>query len=120
MNCTVYRIRKIQKHPRNENLYLAQVGPYEIITGREPDGSCHYYEGQLGFFIPAGAIVPDKLAEEMYVLGKLAGKKKNRVKASERDGERSEGLFYGSQGASWNPLWKEGDDVTNEVGVIFP
>lgn len=80
----------------------------------------HYSEGQLGFFIPEGSIVPDKLADEMLVLGRLGGKKKNRVLKRRMDGVLSDGLFYGSQGASWNPKWIIGQDVTEEVGVIPP
>ncbi len=119
MKCVVLPITDIKKHPNNPKLYVAKVGEHQIITGCEPDGSCHYYEGQLGFFIPEGAVIPDKLAEEMYVKGRLAGKNKNVVKGKWRDGVKSDGLFYGSQGASWNPNWQIGDDVTSEVGVTF-
>lgn len=119
MKCLVFPITNIHKHPNNPKLYVANAGEYQIITGSEPDGSCHYHEGQLGFFLPEGAIVPEKLAIEMYVKGTLAGKQRNVVKSKERNGVRSDGLFYGSQGESWNPNWKPGDDVTNEVGITF-
>ncbi len=119
MKCIVYPISNIRKHPNNEKLYVANVGEYQIITGSEPDGSCHYFEGQLGFFIPEGAIIPDKLAEEMWVKGKLCGKNKDVVKAKQRNGVQTDGLFYGSQGASWNNDWKSGDDVTDQVGITF-
>jgi hypothetical protein len=92
----------------------------------------HYDEGTLGIFLPDGAIIPDKLADEMWVKGKLAGKQKNRVKARAMRGVQTEGLFYGSrffedkdgtrqlvESASWNPVWKAGDDVTAEIGVTF-
>jgi hypothetical protein len=119
MKCLVYAITNITKHPNNQRLWVATAGPWTIITGSEPDGSCHYKEGQLGFFLPCGSIVPDRLADEMWVKGKLGGKEKNTVERSNRNGVWSEGLFYGSQGASWNPAWKEGDDVAAEVGVTF-
>ena len=71
-----------------------------------------------------GFTITDKLAEEMWV--KL---KKNKVKANQRAGVDSAGLFYGSRfyligedgerkyqdSASWNPNWKEGDDVTDQL-----
>ena len=100
-------------HPEVTNLIVGRVADRTVVTGR------HYAQGQLGFFIPDGAIVPDKLADEMWVQGKLAGAKRNRVRAREFKGVWSEGLFYGSQGDSWNPAWKPGDDVTKEVGVTF-
>jgi hypothetical protein len=70
----------------------------------------HYDEGVLGIFIPDGAIIPDKLVDGIF----------------------SEGLFYGSRfwvvewgekvyndGPSFSPSWKEGDDVSEAIGVTF-
>lgn len=125
MNCIIYRLTNIRQHPNIPHLDIADCGPHQVVVGK------HYDEGVLGIFIPDGSIVPDKLAEEMWVKGKLAGKKGNRVKARERDGVYTAGLFYGSRfftktddsvkvyqnSASWNPDWKEGDDVTAEIGI---
>jgi hypothetical protein len=126
MNCIVGKLQLKGPHPLNPKLMLAQINGHHVVVGN------HYDDGVLGFFIPDGAIVPDKLAEEMWVKGKLAGSKKNRVKARDMNGIRSDGLFYGSEywiiddqyrdkvyekSASWNPSWKEGDDVAAEVGV---
>src|SRR5579859_59398 len=102
---------RLQPHPANARLRIGHVGSHQVVVGD------HYFEGQLGFYIPEGVIVPDKLAEEMWVLGRLAGAKHNRVKARLMSGVLSEGLFYGSQGASWNPAWREGDNVASEVGI---
>lgn len=104
-------ITNIRPHPNDVYLRIAEVGGHQVVIGD------HYYEGQLGFFIPEGALVPDKIASEMWVLGKLAGKGKNRVKARFMKGVWSEGLFYGSQGASWNPDWRERDEISQEVGI---
>jgi hypothetical protein len=124
--CIVYPIHIITTHPETEHLVIADVGEHRVVTGN------HYDEGVLGVFIPDGAIIPDKLADEMRVLGKLAGKKGNRVKAKEMLGVYSEGLFYGSRffdvadgqkvydvGPSWNSDWIEGQDVTEELGISF-
>lgn len=124
--CIIARLTNLRDHPTISHLQLATVAGRQVVVGR------HYDEGILGIFLPDGAVVPDKLAEEMWVKGKLAGKKGNRVKARERDGILSEGLFYGSifwvvesegkvynKGPSWNPAWTEGQDVTAEIGVTF-
>lgn len=124
--CIVHPIQNIRQHPTLASLRVAEVGGHQVVVGD------HYEEGALGIFIPDGAIVPDKLAGEMWVLGKLAGSKRNKVRARERGGVRSDGLFYGSRffsindgqvkeisSASWNPAWKEGRDVTDEIGVTF-
>jgi hypothetical protein len=129
MHCIVGRI-KLSPHP-DPQLRVGEINGHVVVVGD------HYDDGTLGFFIPDGAIIPDKLAEEMWVKGKLAGKQRNRVKARDFKGVFSEGLFYGSRyflltttlwvpggrtyhdSPSWNPAWKEGDDVTEEVGVTF-
>jgi hypothetical protein len=124
--CLVYPITNLRKHPDADHLQIANAGPHQIVVG------VHYDEGTLGIFLPDGAIIPDKLADEMWVKGKLAGKQKNRVKARAMRGVQTEGLFYGSrffedkdgtrqlvESASWNPVWKAGDDVTAEIGVTF-
>jgi hypothetical protein len=117
---------KLQDHPTNPDLQIGTINGHQVVVGR------HYDPDTLGFFIPEGAIVPDKLADEMWVRGRLAGKQRNRVKTRELHGVHSEGLFYGScywtkQGnqwievssPSWNNNWKEGDDVAKEVGITF-
>jgi hypothetical protein len=101
---------------------IAKLGPYQVVVGD------HYEEGQLGFHIPANAIVPDKIAEEMWLKGKLAGRNKNKVKDRKMYGVTSEGLFYGAyyfhdgnyiESSSWNPSWQEEQDITAEIGVEF-
>lgn len=125
--CVVYPIHFLGDHPEIDSLQIAEVGGNQVVVGR------HYEEGVLGIFIPDGAIIPLKIAEEMRVAGKLAGKQRNRVKAREMFGILSEGLFYGSvffdineqgdrivdTGPSWNTDWVEGQDVTEELGILF-
>jgi hypothetical protein len=125
MRATVHAIR-LTSHPTQPHLRLGSVGGFQVVVGD------HYEDGTPGVFIPGGAIVPDKLAEEMWVKGRLAGKQKDRVKAREMRGSWSDGLFYGSRyfevvngekvyhdGPSWNPAWVEGQDVTEELGIVF-
>lgn len=124
--CIVVSLQNLRDHPSKVDLQIATVAGHQIVVGR------HYDEGVVGIFIPDGAIIPDRLAEEMWLKGRLAGKNKDRVKKTERNGIVSEGLFYGSRfwllkdgekvyqnGPSWNPTWVEGQDVTKEIGVIF-
>ncbi len=106
-------------HPTNPKLKIGTVGWNQVVVGD------HYHQGQLGFFVPEGGIVPEKLLREMWLWneelgkGRLGGKKGNRVKARDMDGMPSTGLFYGSQGESWNPEWKPGQDITEETGITF-
>jgi hypothetical protein len=124
--CVVASLSIQVDHPTMTGLKVVVVRDHQMVVGD------HYDDGVLGIYIPDGAIIPDKLAEEMWVLGKLAGKKRNRVKARDFHGVFSDGLFYGSRfflkngeekeyqmGPSWNPDWIEGQDVTEEIGVTF-
>lgn len=107
-------------HPTNPQLKIGNVSGQQVVTGD------HYTQYQLGFFIPEGAVVPEKLLREMWLWndetgkGRLGGKKGNRVKQREMDGVKSTGLFYGSQGESWNPSWQVGQDITDELGIEMP
>ncbi len=79
----------VRKHPDPtvERIELVQVGEYraEIPRGR-------YKPGDWAIYIPEQAIVPDDLLAELGLTVKLAGQKKNRVKATRFRGELSQGL----------------------------
>jgi hypothetical protein len=124
--CIVGKLENIRQHPNAANLQIAEIHGHQVVVGK------HYEEGQMGFFIPDGAIVPDKLLSEMWLYdfekgrGKLSGKRGNRVKAREMHGVISEGLFYGAyyfengkriESPSWRDSWKNKDDVSTDVGV---
>lgn len=111
-------------HPSMPSLQVGSVAGQTVVVGR------HYDEGTLGFFVPDGYILSDKLLDEMWLRGRLAGKDKNRVKARVMGGIASAGVFYGSRywlekdgvrtyidSPSWNPSWKEGDDITDQLGL---
>ncbi len=125
MNKVIIGRIQLQNIP-DSTLKKGTIDGHTVVVGD------HYDNNTLGFFIPEDAIVPDKLAEDMWVKGKLAGKKGNRVKARVMDGVLSEGLFYGANywvkkdsqfvevdSPSWNPNWKEGQDITEETGITF-
>lgn len=124
--CIVGRLQDLRQHPMAKHLDVAIINGNQVVVGK------HYENNQLGFFIPEGAIVPDKLLAEMWLYdyekgrGMLSGKRGNVVKARELHGVRSDGLFYGASyihegkkviSPSWNEEWKEGEDVSTDVGV---
>ena len=59
------------------------------VVGKES-----YADGDLAAYIPEGAICPEWLIAELGLEGKLAGSKKNRVKAVQLRGSLSQGLVY--------------------------
>ena len=124
--CIVRRVENlaVRINPMNGREYNTFIaGGYRLVTGN------HYAEGQLGVIIPAGAIVPDNILEEMWLKDKLSGAKRNKVKVKTMCGYISEGIFYGrtwmdDQGVIrksllWKDTWLEGDDVTTQLGITF-
>jgi len=59
-----------------DSIELAQVFGYQSVVGKG-----QYSVGDIVVYIPEAAIVPDWILHEMNLVGKLAGKEKNRVKA---------------------------------------
>ena len=79
----------IEPHPNADNIELAIIGGYRSIIQKDT-----LKNGDLIAYIPESAIVPDWLLESMNLVGKLAGKQRNRVKAIRLRGILSQGLCY--------------------------
>lgn len=84
----VYRLT-IEEHPNADALELARVGDYRSIVRKG-----QFKTGDLGVYIPEAAVLPEWLIERLGLVGKLAGKKKNRVKAVKLRSILSQGLIY--------------------------
>lgn len=123
--CRVYKL-EILPHPNADAIDLAKVGDYLSIVRKG-----EFNTGDLGVYIPEAAICPDWLVTELGLEGKLAGSKHNRVKAIKLRGILSQGLIYpvhyhpredgDRYEISINGKWlivKEGQDVTEELGII--
>lgn len=135
--CLVGSLTNLHPHPTRPDLRIGYIHGHRVVVGD------HYDEGNRGFHIPIGAVIPEKLLREMWLWnsdtgkGRLSGKKGNVVKAKEMDGVTSDGLFYGAYyfnredkdydahsiepitTASWNEQWVPGQDVAAEVGITF-
>lgn len=80
---------EIEPHPNADKLECAVIGDYRAIVGKG-----QFKSGDLVVYIPEASIVPDWLIERMGLVGKLAGKAKNRVKAIRLRQALSQGLVY--------------------------
>lgn len=100
-------VLKISPHPNADRLDLAQVGDYLSIVSKGT-----FVDGDLAAYIPESAIVPETILEELGLVGKLSGSKKNRVRAMRLRGILSQGLCYGAR-----PGWAQGDEVSEELGI---
>lgn len=82
-------IDEILNHPNADRLEIAKVMGFDIIVAKNK-----FKKGDIAAYIPEASIVPNHTAEEIGVLGKLDGKKKNRVKVVALRGIYSQGLLY--------------------------
>jgi len=114
--CKVYKL-KIEEHPNADALELAVVGDYRSIVRKG-----QFKTGDLGIYIPEAAIVPDWLIEKLGLVGKLAGKNKNRVKAVKLRGILSQGLVLPLDKYPFHTdIDRYGHDYRDEiVGVELP
>ena len=106
--CLVYEL-KVMKHPdpEVERIELGQVGDYLSVI---PKGV--YNSGDRIVYIPESSVVPPNILKELNLEGKLAGSKKNRVKAIKLRGVLSQGIIYPAKAN-----WVVGQDVAEILGI---
>ena len=105
---------RIEPHPNADRLELAAVGGFRCVVGK---GS--FSDGDLAAYIPEGAVCPDWLIAELGLEGKLAGSKRNRVKAVKLRGALSQGLVYPVRdGMVRGRPVAEGDEVTKLLELV--
>jgi RNA ligase (TIGR02306 family) len=105
----------IHPHGNADALELAQVGLYRAVVGKG-----QFQTGDWALYIPEGSLLPDELIEELGLVGKLAGSKKNRVKAVRLRGELSQGIVClprAVDGVDLAEAHAKGHDFAGELGV---
>jgi RNA ligase (TIGR02306 family) len=101
----------IEPHPNADRLELARVGLYHAVVLKD-----QFKTGDYGIYVPEQAILPDALIEELGLVGKLAGKAKNRVKAVRLRGALSQGIVCTPKGAA---PWGDTDQLASHLGLDF-
>ena len=105
---------QIEPHPNADRLELAAIGGFRSVVGKDS-----FVNGDLAAYIPEGAICPDWLIQELGLEGKLAGGKKNRVKAVKLRGALSQGLVYPvKDGKILDRVVAVGDTVTDLLELV--
>jgi RNA ligase (TIGR02306 family) len=110
----------ILPHPNADALELAVVGGYHAVVRKG-----QYRSGDVAVYIPEQAIVPDSLLEELGLVGRLAGSKKNRIKTVRLRGEVSQGIVCSPAALSSADLLaalEAGQDLSEVLGIVkwFP
>lgn len=102
----VRRIDEVRAHPNADRLDLARVGGYEVVVGKG-----EWNAGREAVFLPEASVLPEWLIIKLGLEGRLAGKKKNRVKAVRLRGSLSQGLLL--------PI-EDGQVLNDETGGSAP
>ena len=104
----------IEAHPNADRLELAAIGGFRSVVAKG-----EFQSGDLAAYIPEGAVCPDWLIAELGLEGKLAGSKRNRVKAVKLRGALSQGLVYPVRdGCIRGRAVGIGDDVTELLELV--
>ncbi len=112
----------IEPHDNADALELAAVGGYRAVVQKG-----RFETGELAVYVPEGSIVPAYLQERLGVEGRLAGSRKDRVKAVRLRGVLSQGLVVPLESGPDGPtltneagepaVVREGDDLAAFLGV---
>ena len=110
---------EVSPHPNADRLDIARIGGWQIVVGKGDRKA-----GDLAAYIPEQALVPEAVQKALGVEGRLAGSKKNRVKAVRLRGVLSQGLVLPLEGgALTHPETGEkksfsvGDDASEFLGI---
>ena len=104
----------IANHPDADALEIAVIGGYNCIVRKG-----QYKDGDFAAYIPEDSVVPEDVLGELGLTGKLAGSKRNRVKAIRLRGVLSQGLLYPVKGHKLSDTQCEaGLDVKDQLGIV--
>jgi RNA ligase (TIGR02306 family) len=110
MSTFTVKVVKVMVGPHNnsDNLEIGNIAGYQTVLKKG-----QFVTGDLAAYIPEQSVIPANIITELGLDGYLAGAEKNRVKAIKLRGVLSQGLLYPAR-----PHWNEGDDVTEELGIV--
>jgi RNA ligase (TIGR02306 family) len=102
----------VHPHPNADRLEYAQVGLYNVVV---PKGV--YSTGDEVFYIPEYAVLPETIIAKLGLEGKLAGRKKDRVKPVRLRGLLSQGLVAPLDilDVDWDRSKK---DFSEDLGIV--
>lgn len=110
---SVETLEKVSPHPNADRLELGKLEgmsfQFVILKGK-------YQVGDRIVYFPVDSELPMPIIERLGLVGKLSGKKQNRVKTIKLRGEISQGLVS-SLDLLKNPDLPSGSDVTEELQV---
>ena len=115
----VCHLDEVSTHPNADKLDVVYIGGWLDVVGRD-----QHRAGEKVAYIPEQALVPEVVQKVLGVEGRLAGSRKNRVKAIKLRKILSQGLILPFEnGKLTHPETgeqkkiDEGDDVSEFLGI---
>ena len=115
----VCHLDEVSTHPHADRLDVARIGGWQVVVGRG-----QHRVGEKVVYIPEQALVPEAIQKVIGVEGRLAGSRKNRVKAIRLRKILSQGLILPFEdGKLTHPetgeqkSFNEGEDVSGFLGI---
>ena len=115
----ICRLDEVSPHPNADRLDVARIGGWQIVVGKGDRRA-----GESAAYIPEQALVPEAVQKALGVEGRLAGSKKNRVKAIRLRGVLSQGLILPLAGEELThpetgekKSFRIGDDASAFLGI---
>ena len=114
---TLETIDKVWKHPDADRLDLAKVVgmDFQFVVGKDS-----YHSGDKVLYFPIDSLLPPFVVEALGLVGRLAGKKHDRVKTVRLRGEISQGLVCRPEtvlGEAWQHFDLSPWALTTRLGV---
>ena len=102
-------------HSDADLLEIAQIGGYDCVVRKG-----QFKSGDSAVYLPEASVLPDPLIEELGLVGRLAGKQANRVKAVRLRGVLSQGLLvpFDSPHLADAGAAQIGDDFCEHLGIV--
>ena len=115
----VCHLDEVSTHPNADRLDVVRIGGWQIVVARD-----RHHVGEKVAYIPEQALVPEAVQKVLGVEGRLAGSRKNRVKAIKLRKILSQGLILPFENGKLTHLetgerksFNEGDDVSEFLGI---
>lgn len=104
----VKKVTDVTSIPEADAIETIWLGGWPLVAPKNK-----HKIGDLVIYIPIDSVLPDKLIEEMGLVGRLAGSRKNRVKAVKLRKQLSIGLILPAPGTA-----TEGESFAGRLGII--
>lgn len=112
LKAEVVKIDEVLEHPNADRMELAMVGGYQVCVQL-----ASFKAGDLAIYIPVDSILPSALEAQLFGPDAKVKLHNHRVRAIKLRGAVSQGMLMSQDDFSFGTFNKEGEDVTEVLGI---